>query len=343
MSGNKADEMKKKSKIYIIVIAITCLILLFLSINPVMNIFSIRKIDDHPLFLYNYHGGYWLSEIIFSAYMRNDLQESDIGCASFYIRDSRGDYIFAKNDINTPAPAMVIKTNRPGKYSTISVASLEWLIRDQGDIKLLQKIELLVAAPFIMGEGMNEEGLIISRNGQRRGGGPVHSREMLFDKNLKMLFFSHLMRKVLDNAKNVDEAIAIIRKYNIRTAESNSSIHFHLADSDGNSAVIEYANNSIYIIRYEKDEISFLTNNLISEIGSGEYVWDPQYNYLTKRLPEINLDVGFTETNAMEILEELIPVSYMRARWSTVFNLTQGTVQLAVNSEFEKTYEFELR
>lgn len=58
------------------------------------------------------------------------------------------------------------------------------------------------------------------------------------------------IRLMLDYAKNVDEAIALLEKYNVNM--DLISIHFLLCDAAGNSAVIEFLDGKMQVLRSDK-------------------------------------------------------------------------------------------
>ena len=59
------------------------------------------------------------------------------------------------------------------------------------------------------------------------------------------------MRAVLDHCKTTEEAIQLFDKYNMHDIDiSNStSFHFFITDNNAKSAVIEYVNNEMKVIR----------------------------------------------------------------------------------------------
>ena len=57
---------------------------------------------------------------------------------------------------------------------------------------------------------------------------------------------------MLDRAKNVDEALALMEKYNI-VGVGGPLIHYLIADADGNSVLVEQKNGKRHIMRGESN------------------------------------------------------------------------------------------
>lgn len=69
-----------------------------------------------------------------------------------------------------------------------------------------------------------------------------------------------LMRMVLDNCANVDEAIALMRQYNIKGAMPGADYHLMVADSSGKSRLVEWTENEMFV-----HDIDHATNHWVSK------------------------------------------------------------------------------
>ena len=81
-----------------------------------------------------------------------------------------------------------------------------------------------------------------------------------------------IMKKVLERAKNIDEAINIFEEYNIWFGKflGFPMIHYLVADKNGDSAVIEHVDGKLTVIRKEQKNYQLLTNFLLSEFSPDE-------------------------------------------------------------------------
>ena len=91
------------------------------------------------------------------------------------------------------------------------------------------------------------------------------------------------MRWLLDKAATVEEAVGMLENMDMH-ASANASYHFQMADAQGDSAVIEYVDNQLRVIRKEDGEFQMLTNFLISEDVYGFGKGQDRYTILADTL-----------------------------------------------------------
>jgi hypothetical protein len=171
---------------------------------------------------------------------------------------------------------------------------------------------------------MNECGVAIAQNAVPRRNTPK-------DPNRPTLLSSQIARLVLDHAKDLDEALELIRQYNIEFVDT--PVHFHIADKSGKSAVVEYLDNGISIVRDDKQwQVS--TNYLFSEAKQPD-CW--RYNKASESLTACE-----GKKSADEAMLLLKNTSVDNTVWSVVYNLTTGKVNVALGKNYDKIYTFEL-
>ena len=195
--------------------------------------------------------------------------------------------------------------------------------RDQ-EIPWARRINLL-GSPYATIDGMNEHGVAIAQNAVPRRNTPR-------DPNRPTLLNSQIARLVLDHAKDVDEALTLIRQYNIDFADT--PVHFHIADASGESAIVEYVNGGISVVRDGKPwQVS--TNFLFSETSKPD-CW--RYDKAAKSLGDSQ--GGKSADEAMSLLQSTSQDSTM---WSVVYNLTTGEIRLAMGKDYEHVHTFGLK
>jgi hypothetical protein len=172
---------------------------------------------------------------------------------------------------------------------------------------------------------MNECGVAIAQNA-------VPRRNIPKDPNRPTLLNSQIARLVLDHAKDVDEALTLIRQYNIEFADT--PVHFHIADASGKSAIVEYVEGGISVIRDDKPwQVS--TNFLFSEPFKPDcWRYDEAARLLGNSQGEKSAD------EAMSILQN---TSQDHTMWSVVYNLTTGQISLALGKDYEQVHTFQLK
>lgn len=119
---------------------------------------------------------------------------------------------------------------------------------------LVGKIYLL-AAPYLPVDGMNERGLAINVN-TVNGGDFVNQETDKVD-----LMTTTLIRLVLDKARNVDEALELIRGYDLHDSVGGP-YHFQIADKTGRSVIVEYYDNEMRVFGDDRG-FQVMTNHLV--------------------------------------------------------------------------------
>ncbi len=183
----------------------------------------------------------------------------------------------------------------------------------------------LLGSPYATIDGMNECGVAIAQNAVPRRNTPK-------DPNRPTLLNSQIARLVLDHAKDVDEALTLIRQYNIDFADT--AVHFHIADASGKSAIVEYVDGGISVVRGDKPwQVS--TNFLFSEVIKPPCV---RFDTATKSLADSQ--GSKSDDEAMSLLQS---TSQDHTKWSVVYNLTTGQISLALGKGYDKAHAFKLK
>ena len=194
---------------------------------------------------------------------------------------------------------------------------------------------LTLAAPFLPFDGMNEKGLAISSLA-------VPEAEAPYDSDQVTLNTTTAIRLVLDHAATVEEAVDLLRQYNIYFS-NEIACHYLIADASGHSAIVEYINQELCIV--ETDEEYQIASNFIAYDG-------------------LNIGEGFTEferydkvQNAIESNEStleaesaiqlLVDVGIFdgdidKLQWSVLYNLTTGDGEIFANRKMDNIIEFHL-
>ena len=182
-------------------------------------------------------------------------------------------------------------------------------------------------------DGCNEAGLAISLLKLTKN--QVHQD----DPNKKNITSSIMMKAVLDYCKNVEEAVDFLNKYNLHDMVEGSSLHYLIADSQGNSVIIEYIDNKMLTIKpYEIETVKYLylTNFYLKKpIGPGNENGLDRYLILKEKLKN---DTIMEEENAMDLLIDVRKTTL----WSNVYNLNELTVVTALRQNYSIFYKFDV-
>lgn len=251
-----------------IVVAATILIVAVYR-NEISSLSSIKEImpedpshDDGVVLTMDVKGDYYMDELMEQGGVKSDkeliefatknltkglfdlsIEESNISCSSFTARTKNKDNLFARNYDMKKTHIAIIHTAPKGKYRSVSTVDLSFLgIKPTDDPEKFAKKINMLAAPYTPLDGINEKGVAVGIYMSYQGPGDEdYPTNINTDK--KDLISTLLLRLILDNASNVDEAIEIAKSYDMHDS-AGSSFHYMVADSSGRSVVFEYLGKS---------------------------------------------------------------------------------------------------
>jgi len=336
-TGTEAVAPRKKRRrrfrrvlrILAVLLVLFLLALGALLYNPVRTLGTLEKVDDFPLYVMHYKGTYlfdvFLEEgIEWGPYQKVYKAVNPEACTSFATPTADGDVVFGRNLDWNHRSSLLLYTDPPDGYASVSMVDLHYLgLQGMQEIPWPDRFVLL-AAPYAAIDGMNECGVAIAQNA-------VPERNAPKDPNKPTLLNSQIIRLVLDYAKDVEEALALIQQYNVEFAVI--PVHFHLADASGASAIVEYVDGGVNIVRADTPwQVS--TNYLFSEAVQPD-CW--RYNKAAEIL-------GGSETlasneAAMDLLEA---VKQDHTVWSVVYGLDSGRIDLAMGRDYQDVHAFQL-
>jgi predicted choloylglycine hydrolase len=291
---------------------------------------SLEKVDDFPLYVMSYRGEYFFDLFAevgmdWPVFRKIYKKVNPDACTSVAARNPQGDAVFGRNFDWMHRASLLLFTNPPNGYASVSMVDLYYMgLEGMQEIPWSKRF-ILLATPHASIDGMNEYGVAIAQNA-------VPNRQTPKDPNKPTLLNSQIVRLVLDHAKDVDEALTLIREYNVEFA--NVSVHFHIADASGKSAIVEYVDGGIAIVRDDKPwQVS--TNFLLSEAQQPD-CW--RYNKASESLSRTEGNIS--EGQAMRILQN---TSQDGTVWSIVYNLSKGQISLAMGRDYDQVHTFKLK
>jgi hypothetical protein len=291
---------------------------------------SFQKIDDHPLYQMTYYGDYGFDQYILQGMEGGNNQNSKDrwGCTCFTASNEAGEFIFGRNFDWYDHPAIILFTDPPNGYASISMVDISYLGFDN-DYPTEEEKQNLLTAPYLPFDGMNEKGFAV-------GMMAVPSSQIYYDPDKVTLSSLEIIRLLLDYSQNIDEAIDLVKQFNINF-EGGPYVHYLISDAAGNSAIIEYVDNKILTIRNTQNwQVS--TNFLMSKTeftGAFSPCW--RYNNAYSTLEDASGILS--NEGALNILSN---VSQSNTQWSVLYNQTNGKVNLVMGRNYGNSYTFEL-
>lgn len=276
-------------------------------------------------------------------------------CSAFQAVTPDGDVIYGRNfDYRfKDGASIMMRTSAKGAYKSLSMVSMSFIGYEGKQFKDGKTdLSMLLAAPLVQMDGMNEKGLAVSvlvvvANDCARQ----------YDKSKKTIMTSVMMRMLLDRAASVDEALEMLTHYNFfcdgeqkdRKPGNKSNYHFLLSDKSGRTVVLEYIkkegpdSDSEWVMNPVDEKVA--TNHFRSEGWKHLGRQDERFNKMTSVLEQ---EGGvLTEDEAMKLLCDVHQEAHEghegKTQWSVVYNLTKGTAKVCMNHDYSRTFEFAIK
>jgi hypothetical protein len=316
------------------VLLVTLAVLGILFLNPLRTLASFRKVDDFPLYSMRYYGRYDLGRYLQAVGQASETQSREQAgsagwaCTCFAALSDEGDPLFGRNFDWTTQSALLLFTDPPDGYASVTIVDTTYFGLGKEEPSWAGRIDLL-ATPYMPFDGMNEHGLAV-------GMMAVPHAEPSRAPQQTTITSLHVIRLMLDYARDVDEAISLLGDYNVDFM-GGPPVHYLIADSSGDSAVIEFVGGQMHVIRDEQPW-QVATNFLITEADAedvGSSCW--RYQAADEALQEAQGHVS--PEDAMTLLRK---VSQSSTRWSAVYDLTSGDIQVAMGRKYTEVNAFHL-
>lgn len=256
-----------------------------------------------------------------------DADFSKYGCSAFLTKTPNGDNIVCRNFDLLGTDTLSVYTNPSNGYASVSTVSTDMVgVGGKDGLKetsLKGRIALL-ASPYIAVDGVNEKGLSASLLDMCYG-----ETHMLSDK--PDIIITMAIRLLLDKAANIEEAINLLKQYNIHSAHGSTQ-HIFIADKSGRSVIVEWYKLEMNIVEY-----NCCTNFVMSEpiITSYTGLCD-RFDIIDGALKEKNIN---TIEESMDLLEKVKQKSSStHTIWSVIYNLNDFSVNYCVDLNYDDMY-----
>lgn len=352
--------MKKKLKLSLVIIlslsALIMMIVFALFANELKTLNTLKQIDPYGMYRMTYHGDYGFDDfLVQGAASDKEIEEfvtkrllkgipiqlnvTESGCTAFVTRNENGDIIFARNFDFTYAPSMQLYTNPPNGYASVSTVNLSFAGYSEDNLPtngVRFSNFLTLAAPYLPFDGMNEKGVAMALLA-------VPKVQITNDEDKITLNTTTAIRLVLDKASNVDEAIELLRKYNIYFS-GDIYCHYLIADSTGKSVIVEYYDNDLQVVETDKEyqaASNFVAYNDLN-IGEGYTEFD-RYDQVINEIE--NRNNSFHVNDVISLLNDIGVYGedgIDKLQWSVIYNLTGSSGKIWAHRNKNNVMDFEL-
>ena len=167
----------------------------------------------------------------------------DFGCSTLTTKKTETSYVMGRNfDYTGSNPrAMIIHTKPENCYESYSTTWLDFLGFGNEFVPESTKEKYMsLAAVYVPLDGINEKGLCVADL--------VNGDSELTSQNTDKVDVTTTtaIRLLLDKAANVDEAIELLKQYDMHS-DIGRSHHLSISDSSGRSVVVEYINDEMIV------------------------------------------------------------------------------------------------
>lgn len=323
--------------------------------NELRTLFSLKLVDQHPLYTMTYNGDYGFDDFL----KQGAKSDGDIerfvtkrllkglpfhfnvtkgGCSAFTAEDKAGEPLYARNFDFDFTPALLLKTKPANGYASVSMVNLSYAGYTKDSLPQPQRVSsfLTLAAPYLPFDGMNEKGLAVALLAVSKVEPPNNPKNITLNTTT-------MIRLLLDKAATVEQAESLMKKYNIYFS-GNVNCHYLIEDASGNSVVAEYWGNQVQFVKSpEKNQIA--TNFIeykglnIGEVGSKNYAMNEfrRYDIIHAGLLKSS---GILDGNgAMNLLHS---ASQKTTQWSIVYNLKKLSGSVCIAGNYSHPYDFTL-
>jgi hypothetical protein len=312
-----------------------------LSRQDIATLRSLKQIDDFPLYTMVYQGSY---EEVASAAIAPDTSLANLlpverslptpawACSLFAALGDPERMLYGRNFDWQFSPALLLFTDPPGGYASVSMVDLAYFgfdgeqSRGLADLPL-RKRRALLDAPRMPFDGMNERGLVVGMAAVPPGG-------MRADPGKGTVGSIQVIREMLDHAADVDEALALLDRYNIDFG-GGPPIHYLIADRSGRAVLVEFYQGQRHLF-YSDGPWHRATNFLRASVDdpSGQC---RRYDALDRRLAQ-----SAGRLSGQEAMDLLSQVAQGNTQWSAVYDLSAGSVTVALGRDYQDLYTFAL-
>ena len=255
------------------------------------------------------------------------LSEKSSACSMFAAFGNPANLLYGRNFDNPDCGVLVGYYKPSDGYASIGFSRINDLGFDKDEDPTsvpLEKRKLLLNSVFFTPDGMNECGVAVALAALR-------AINIKVDKKKKSIFITCLVREILDHAKNIDEAVAICKKYNVfDSSETRVSHHLLISDSSQKSVIVEYSRGEWKVMPNTKPW-QVITNSPLYKVPEDQRAkncW--RYKKASDMLNKTQGDIDWKA--GMDILKA---VSLKGTQWSTICDMKTKVIYISLYKDYD--------
>jgi hypothetical protein len=222
---------------------------------------------------------------------------------------------------------LIVKVHGQNDEESVAVLDLHYLNLDRDDLdqtNLIERLPLLFA-PYYLHDGMNRYGVAVSEMA-------VDGVRPPYDPSKPNVIQSTLLRLILDDAKNVDEAIELVKQFNVHFVAE--TCHMMIADASGKSVVLEFIDGQIKPTS-SRESWQVCTNHQLSGKSEPENCQScGRYGLASTELTKLQ-GKGAAD-DVMKIMQSIAQPDW--TMWSSVYDLSTGEFSIAYRQHYDQPF-----
>jgi hypothetical protein len=318
--------------------------------NAEKTLASFRKLDDFPLYVMEYDGDYGFAEYLKTGVRPSTDAEAPGGetaawaeetagrpegapwfCSCFAVSTRDGRVLVGRNFDWRLHPALLLFTRPPKAFASVSMVDISYLGFGRG-APSEENMRSLMQAPFLPFDGLNERGLAVTMMA-------VPDSEGGRDPNKVTIDSLAVIRLMLDYADGVDKAIELLGGYNVDFG-GGPPIHYLIADKSGKSAVIEFLDDKMRVMR--GDGSFQVSTNFLQFPGPPRNgrtgCW--RYNRIFEALSRAEGD--FSAADGLDLLRNVSQTGDYPTIWSCLYDLSARDLRVVMGRNFDRVHHLSL-
>lgn len=255
------------------------------------------------------------------------VEESGNHCSTVALRSRKGDVFFGRNfDFDNDA-CLILRVHDGRGVASISVIDLAYLNLNRADLdrtSLRERLPLLFA-PYYAMDGVNRNGVAVSDMA-------VHPADPPVNPEHPAIILSTLERLILDYARDADEAVDLVRAFNVHFVATPE--HLMVADASGRSRIIEFIGGEVRVTPAEKPW-QICTNDIVwkkSELERSQSC----SRYRTGSAAAEKLGGVADYAAARRVARSMSDAK--ETMWTSVYNLTTREARVIYRSNLDAEY-----
>ena len=266
---------------------------------------------------------------------KNEIKDTH-GCSTVFGKAPDNTCLFGRNYDWQSGITMVIHTRPKNGYESVSTTALEFLgFGESWHPEGITNQIMALAGIYIPMDGINEKGVAVA---DLMAGDREETHQSTDKPDITTTVG---IRLVLDHAASVDDAVEILKKYDMNS-DIGMAHHYAISDKSGKSVVVEYIDGKMTVA-----ETPIVTNHYLAQgykNGIGSEQSKQRFKILSKALNENdgNFSKDFVRDCLKSVSQGIMGDEYEITRWSCVYDLETGSVDYYFGEDYSKVYSLTL-